>query len=102
MIRSLCIIALLTSLPLALLSPSAAQSADSPCLSVAATQEALLSGNALRLADIRRRLDGDIVKADLCRSKGKLAYMVTVLTRDGMVKRVTVDASSGEMIYGGQ
>jgi hypothetical protein len=73
---------------------------DSACLSAAGIQEALVAGRALRLADIRRKLQGDIVKADLCRDNGKLAYLVTVLTPEGVVKRVTVDASSGEMMYG--
>ncbi len=72
------------------------------CLSAAGIQEALVAGRALRLADIRRKLKGDIVKADLCQDGGKLAYLVTVLTPEGMVRRVTVDASSGEMMYGGQ
>jgi len=75
-------------------------SADESCLSASGIQEALVAGRALRLADIRRKLKGDIVKADLCRDGGKLAYLVTVLTPEGTVRRVTVDASSGELIYG--
>lgn len=73
--------------------------AEPACLTAAGIQEALVAGRALRLADIRRKLKGDIVKADLCRSGGKLNYLVTVLTPEGMVRRVTVDASSGEMLY---
>jgi uncharacterized membrane protein YkoI len=72
---------------------------DSGCLSATAIQDALVSKQALRLADIRHKLKGDIVRADLCRSNGKLAYLVTVLTPEGGVKRVSVDASSGEMVY---
>jgi hypothetical protein len=72
------------------------------CLTSAAAQDAVAGGRVLRFADIKRRISGDIVKADLCSTKGKLAYVVTVLTADGMVKRVAVDASSGEMIYGGK
>jgi hypothetical protein len=87
----------------ALAAPAQAQAVaapvDSQCLSAAAIQEALADGKTLRLADVRRKLAGDIVKADLCRRSGKLAYIVTVLTPTGMVKRVTIDASSGEMMY---
>lgn len=72
---------------------------DTSCLSATAIQDALVSKQALRLADIRHKLKGDIVRADLCRSNGKLAYLVTVLTPEGGVKRVSVDASSGEMVY---
>lgn len=72
---------------------------DSGCLSATAIQDALVSKQALRLADIRHKLQGDIVRADLCRSNGKLAYLVTVLTPEGGVKRVSVDASSGELVY---
>lgn len=72
---------------------------DSGCLSATAIQDALVSKQAIRLADIRHKLQGDIVRADLCRANGKLAYLVTVLTPEGGVKRVSVDASSGEMVY---
>lgn len=72
---------------------------DSSCLSATAIQDALVSKQAIRLADVRHKLKGDIVRADLCRSNGKLAYLVTVLTPEGGVKRVSVDASSGEMVY---
>lgn len=72
------------------------------CLTSAAAQDAVSGGRVLRFADIKRRLAGDVVKADLCNTNGKLAYLVTLLSSDGMVKRVTVDASSGEMIYGGK
>ena len=96
MTRSLRSLLLLLGLMIAPMQMATAQGVENPCLSVSATQDALLSGSAMRLADIKRQLDGDIVKADLCRSEGKLAYWVTVLTRDGLVKRVTVDAKSGE------
>jgi uncharacterized membrane protein YkoI len=81
--------------------PMAAEalSAEPACLNAAGIQEALVAGRAQRLAEIRRKLKGDIVRADLCHDNGKLAYLVTILTPDGMVRRVTVDASSGEMLY---
>ncbi|MEJ1158015.1 PepSY domain-containing protein [Prosthecomicrobium sp. N25] len=79
--------------------PSIAQSAAGECLTFGAMQEALLDGRARRLAEIRRMLEGDIVKADLCLDEGKLSYRVTVLTRDGQVKKVVLDASSGQFMY---
>lgn len=79
--------------------PVLAQTGPGECLTVGAAQEALLDGRARRLAEIRRKLEGDIVKADLCLDEGRLAYRVTVLTRDGQVKKVVLDASSGQFMY---
>ncbi len=75
--------------------------AESGCLTASGIQEALQTGHALRLAEIRRKLKGDIVRADLCRNSGKLAYFVTILSPEGTVRRVTIDAGSGEMMYAG-
>ena len=77
-----------------------ATDAPAACLTSAAAQDAVAGGRVLRFADVKRHISGDIVKADLCNANGKLAYVVTVLLSDGMVKRVALDASSGEMIYG--
>jgi hypothetical protein len=79
--------------------PVIAQGTGGDCLTVGAMQEALLDGRARKLAEIRRQLDGDIVKADLCVDEGKLAYRVTVLTREGQVKKVVLDAGSGQLMY---
>jgi hypothetical protein len=79
--------------------PAMGASVDAGCLSPTAIQDALINGRVLRLADIRHKLQGDIVSADLCRNNGKLAYLVTVLTPEGIVRRVSVDANSGEMVY---
>ena len=86
---------------LAALSPApvTAQTQTGECLTFEDMQEALLDGRATKLAEIRRQLEGDIVKADLCLDAGKLAYRVTVLTRDGLVKKVVLDASSGQFMY---
>lgn len=78
--------------------PMPALAQQSECLTVDAMNAALLDGRARRLAEIRRLLEGDIVKADLCIDSGKLAYRVTLLTRDGLVKRVVLDASSGQFM----
>lgn len=86
---------------LAALAPASvtAQTQTGECLTFGAMQEALLDGRARKLAEIRRQLEGDIVKADLCLDAGKLAYRVTVLTRDGQVRKVVLDASSGQFMY---
>ncbi len=79
--------------------PVIAQGMSGECLTFGAMQEALLDGRARRLAEIRRQLEGDIVKADLCLDEGKLAYRVTVLTRAGQVRKVVLDANSGQFMY---
>lgn len=72
------------------------------CLGGAAVQEILAQGKARRLAEIRRGLSGDIVRADLCRvGDGMLVYRVTLLDDLGKVRRVLLDASSGRMVYDG-
>ena len=93
-------ICLLSSVVTLFLLAQAPALADSACLGAAGIQEALVAGQALRLADISHKLRGDIVKADLCHRDGKLAYRVTILTSEGTVRRVTVDARSGELVYG--
>lgn len=71
------------------------------CLSGPVVQEVLAQGKVRRLAEIRRGLVGDIVRADLCRSGNMLVYRVTLLDGTGLVRRVLLDASSGRMVYDG-
>ena len=71
------------------------------CLSGAAVQEMLAAGKVRRLAEIRRGLVGEIVRADLCRSGNALVYRVTLLDAGGRVRRILLDASSGRMLYDG-
>jgi hypothetical protein len=107
MVRKLAPLCLAFATSIAALAPALAALAPQPsiaqgageCLTFGAMQEALLDGRARRLAEIRRQLEGDIVKADLCLDEGKLSYRVTVLTRDGQVKKVVLDASSGQFMY---
>jgi uncharacterized membrane protein YkoI len=42
-------------------------------------------------------IGGEAVRARLCRQEDGLVYVITVLRRDGKVKRVTVDAASGKV-----
>jgi len=71
----------------------------SECLSGSVVQEVLAQGKVRRLAEIRRGLAGDIVRADLCRWGSILVYRVTLLDDVGKVRRILLDASSGRMVY---
>ena len=72
------------------------------CLSPNATQDAIRTNKARRLAEFRHLLDGEIVRADLCPADDGLVYRVTVLTGNGMVRRVVLDAQSGRLMYTGR
>lgn len=78
---------------------AAAMPEISECLGGSAVQEILTQGKARRLAEIRRGLTGEIVRADLCRSNGLLVYRVTLLDDVGRVRRVLLDAGTGRMVY---
>lgn len=65
------------------------------CLSQGEARQAVQSGEAVSLSQLRGRIDGDVVSAQLCRSGGGLVYVVSVLGHDGGVKRLQVDARSG-------
>lgn len=71
------------------------------CLSGSRVQEVLAQGKVRRLAEIRRGLGGEIVRADLCRVAGELVYRVTLLEGGGRVRRLLLDARSGRMVYDG-
>jgi uncharacterized membrane protein YkoI len=93
------------SFVLALQGQAAAE--DRPaCLTRAEQRAAIAAGEAIPLAAARRilrqRLGGELVlvRARLCHDSGKLIYLLTVLTRDGKVQRVTVDATNGTVIGG--
>ena len=69
-------------------------------------QRALLAGHeviplsqAIRAARVDQR--GEILRARLCQSpKGGPAYVLTLLSHNGKVHRITVDASNGTLISG--
>jgi uncharacterized membrane protein YkoI len=72
------------------------------CLTRAEQRAAIAEGVAVSLAVARRTVGqrGDLVRARLCHDSGRLIYLLTVLTRDGKVQRVTVDATNGTVIGG--
>ena len=83
--------------------PAAAQ--EQPrCLSRAEQRAAIAAGEAIPLATarqmLRQRMNGELVRARLCRESGHLIYRLTVLARDGKVRQVTIDATNGTVIGG--
>ncbi len=83
-------------------SASAAEPAN--CLSqeqrraAIATRQAIPLGKAMEAA--REHLNGEVVRARLCRRDKELVYVLTVLAHDGKVTRATIDGTSGAFIHG--
>ncbi|MEA2905573.1 MAG: hypothetical protein QOI12_2960 [Alphaproteobacteria bacterium] len=93
------------ALLLALLTPAPAVAEERPrCLTRAEQRAAIAEGHAIPLAAARRmlrlRMGGELVRARLCHDNERLIYLLTVLPRDGKVRRVTVDATNGTVIGG--
>jgi uncharacterized membrane protein YkoI len=80
----------------------AAAAERSKCLNKEQQRAAIASGKAVRLSvavrAVKRR--GEVVRARLCEGTKGLVYMLTVLSRDGKVARVTIDATSGSVLTG--
>ena len=89
---------------LAVPSPPAAAQERPRCLTRIEQRAAIVAGEAIPLAAarlmLRQRMAGELVRARLCREPGRLIYLLTVLARDGNVRRVTVDAANGTVIGG--
>src|SRR5262245_4889569 len=102
----LIVIALLV-LPAAAALPPAPAAADdaTQCLSRNEQRAAIKDGRAVPLAaalrSARSRVPGELVRARLCQEAGRLIYRLTVLARDGKVRRTTVDASNGTVVSEG-
>ena len=91
------------ALLLAVQTPAAADDA-ARCLSRNEQRAAIADGRAVSLATARHTLrlmmPGELVKARLCQQSERLIYLLTVLARDGKVRRVTVDAANGTVTGG--
>ena len=61
-----------------------------------ASQQAIPLGRAVRA--VRGRVGGEVVRARLCESEAGPVYRLTVLSRNGKVRRATVDATNGRLI----
>jgi uncharacterized membrane protein YkoI len=72
------------------------------CLSRDQQRAAIKERRAVPLATVRRsvrgRAPGELVRARLCHESERLIYLLTVLPRDGKVRRVIVDAKNGAVI----
>jgi uncharacterized membrane protein YkoI len=80
----------------------AAAAAPHACLNQKERRAAIESGKLVRLAaaihTAKKRMPGTVVRARLCREADGLAYVLTMLARDGKVARLTVDATKGTLI----
>jgi uncharacterized membrane protein YkoI len=65
---------------------------------VIASRKAVPLGRAMRVA--RARIDGEVLKARLCRQDKRLVYVLTVLARNGKVMQARIDAADGHWIGG--
>ncbi len=72
------------------------------CLSAAEQRAAVSAKRAMPLASalkmVRRSERANLVNARLCEVAGKLIYEVTLLRRDGKVRRASVDALTGALV----
>lgn len=93
-------------LVLALAVPAAeAVAADRPtCFSKEQQRAMIAAGQAVRLATVvrtvKRRYGGDVVRARLCEGRHGPVYLLTLLSRNGKVRRLSVDAVTGAIIGG--
>ena len=96
----------LAVLVLVMLGPVAPVPADAEqrlrCLTRDQQRAAIKERRAVPLVAVRRamraRVPGDLVKAQLCQDSQRLIYLLTVLPRDGKVRRVTIDAKNGAVV----
>jgi uncharacterized membrane protein YkoI len=90
------------------LAAGAAQAADPPrhaCLSKAEQRAAVASHRAISLARAIKAAakhvhHGEVLRARLCHDGERLVYELTLLARNGKVKRADVDAENGMLIKG--
>jgi hypothetical protein len=75
------------------------------CLSRNEQRAAIASGAVVTLARARRSLrqrgiKGELVRARLCRTTHHhLIYLLTLLPRDGRVRRATINAATGKLVH---
>jgi uncharacterized membrane protein YkoI len=74
------------------------------CLTRDQQRAAIADGKAVPLSTalrtLRHRVPGEVVKARLCHDGDRLIYLLTVLPRDGKVRRAVVDAANGSVVGG--
>ena len=74
----------------------------SRCLSREQQRAVIAEGKAVPLAKAlqtaRRKAPGELVRARLCQEADRMVYKLTLLSRDGKVKRATIDAANGTLV----
>jgi uncharacterized membrane protein YkoI len=96
----------LIALVLSMLGPLSVIPADAEprmrCLTRDQQRSAITERRAVPLAAVRKsvraKVPGEMVRARLCQEPERLIYQLTVLPRDGKVRRVIVDAKSGNVV----
>jgi uncharacterized membrane protein YkoI len=71
------------------------------CLTGDEQRTAIANNKAVPLAaaiHALHRAPKEVIKAQLCQEPERLIYMLTLLGRDGKVKRATVDATNGAVV----
>jgi uncharacterized membrane protein YkoI len=71
------------------------------CLSAEDERAAIASGKAVPFASVIRtlhRAPKDVIGARLCQEGDRLIYLLTLLGRDGKVRRASIDAASGAVV----
>jgi uncharacterized membrane protein YkoI len=96
----------LIALALMMVGPLSVAPADAEprtrCLTRDQQRTAITERRAVPLAAVRKsvraKVPGEMVRARLCQEPERLIYQLTVLPRDGKVRRVIVDAKSGNVV----
>ena len=81
--------------------PTRGLAAESRCLSGDEQRAAIVNSKTVPLATVihtLHRAPREVIKAQLCQEPDRLIYKLTLLGRDGKVKRETVDATSGAVV----
>ena len=71
------------------------------CLSAEEQRGAIASGRSVALAAVIKGMHlgpREVVSARLCQEPDRLIYLLTLLGRDGKVRRATVDAANGTVV----
>jgi hypothetical protein len=95
------IAALILVAPIGALPRSGMAAEQLHCLNGDEQRAAIAGGKAVPLATVihaLHRAPKDVIKAQLCQEPERLIYMLTLLGRDGKVKRALVDATNGAVV----
>ena len=96
---------LILGLAAGLLALAPSHEALAACLSAGQARAVIASGQVLPLSSIastlRRHYSVDVIDGQLCAEGRGYVYRLTVLGPGGRVRRVTVNASNGQVLSGG-